>query len=89
MSVWHGPVSRGHGKCTELGAVDGTEIDIKTCKKDCLKVGCNTFSFDESSLKCVFRTCLPTVLAFPELDLRNTTTTTYLYLGILDIINGY
>ena len=79
--VWHGPISKGHGKCVELGAFIGTEKDVKTCKKECLKVGCNTFSLDESSFKCIFHKCLPSVLSFPELDLRNTTTTTYLYLG--------
>lgn len=84
MPVWHGPISKGHGKCTQLGVIDDAGNDVKACKKECLKVGCNTFSFDESSLRCVFHACLPSVLAFPERDLRNTNTTTYLYSGNLN-----
>ena len=80
--VWHGPISKGHHNCLEVGSGNGLETDLSKCKEECLKVGCNTLSFNESKMNCVFHQCEPSMLSYPEFDLRSNNMTTYVYLGI-------
>ena len=81
MEVWHGPLSKMHTKCIHIHIENASEDNVKECKKECINRGCNTFTFDSFTLKCVFSRCSISTLGLPDLEVTHPNVTSYLYIG--------
>ena len=82
MEVWHGPLSKMHTECIHIHIKNASEDNVKECKKECIDIrGCNTFTFDSFTLKCVFSRCSISTLGLPDSEVTHPNVTSYLYIG--------
>ena len=81
MEVWHGPLSRKHSKCLHVGLKTTTDDDVNDCKKECINLGCNAFTFDASTLECVLSKCSVSTLGIPDAAVPHSNVTSYLFIG--------
>ena len=79
-------MTKAHTMCQAVGDATGTNgtHGVFNCKKECLKVGCNTFTFDQDTLKCSLSKCSVSTLPLPDLDLTDTTIVAYHLLGNIE-----
>ena len=83
VATWHGPFTKGHSKCTKIkDTPDQVPLDdVSSCKTECTEVNCNAFTFDHAKQFCRLWRCPPSILALPDLDLIDLSSTGYLLLG--------
>ena len=81
LQVWHGPLSKMHTKCLHITIKEASDENVKECKKVCVNLDCNTFTFDSFTRRCVFSKCSESTIGLPDSDIANSNVTSYVLIG--------